>query len=130
MGWNPDFSYSKTSCLTKLKKPILPNYLSIAGGRIIGFMAFPRVLVFWEIQTASFRFWKQVTVSIFHDGNRYTTGTNTHTHTHTHIYICIYIYESSSSSYIYTSSFIVMQLPQISLFLPFVPIIHHSQQVI
>ena len=54
-GLNSEFSYSKTSCLTKAEEPSLPYYLPIAGGRIIGFKIFPRVLVLCEIQSASFR---------------------------------------------------------------------------
>ena len=34
-GLNSEFSFSKTSCLTKAEEPSLPYYLLIAGGRII-----------------------------------------------------------------------------------------------
>ena len=44
-----------SSCLTKAEKPSLPNYLPIAGGRIIGFIPFPRVLVLCEMQSVSSR---------------------------------------------------------------------------
>ena len=44
-GLNSEFSFSKTSCLTKAVEPSLPYYWPIAGGRIIGFIPFPRVLV-------------------------------------------------------------------------------------
>ena len=44
-GLNSEFSFSQTSCHTKAKEPSLPYYLPIAGGRIIGFIPFPRVLV-------------------------------------------------------------------------------------
>ena len=44
-GLNSEFSFSYTSCLTKAEEPSLPHYLTIAGGRIIGFIPFPRVLV-------------------------------------------------------------------------------------
>ena len=44
-GLNSDFSFSKTSCLTKAEEPSLPYYLPIAGGRIIGFIPLPRALV-------------------------------------------------------------------------------------
>ena len=40
-GLNSEFSFSKTSCLTKAEEPTLPYYLPIAGGRIIGFIHFP-----------------------------------------------------------------------------------------
>ena len=48
-GLNSEFSFSKTSCLTKAEEPSLPYYLPIAGGRIIGFIPFPRVLVLCEM---------------------------------------------------------------------------------
>ena len=50
-GLNSEFSFSQTSCLTKAEEPSLPNYLPIAGGRIIGFIPFPRVLVLCEMQS-------------------------------------------------------------------------------
>ncbi len=50
-----EFSFSLASCLTKTEEPSLPYYLPIAGGRIIGFILFPRVLVLWEMQSASSR---------------------------------------------------------------------------
>ena len=34
---------------------ILPYYLSMPGGRIVGFIPSPRVLALYEIQTALFR---------------------------------------------------------------------------
>ena len=49
-GLNSEFSFSLTSCLTKAEGPSLPYYLPIAGGRIIGFIPFPRVLVLCEMQ--------------------------------------------------------------------------------
>ena len=48
--FNSEFSFSKTSCLTKAEEPSLSYYLPIAGGRIIGFIPFPRVLVLCEMQ--------------------------------------------------------------------------------
>ena len=44
-GFNSEFSFSLTSCLTKAEEPSLSYYLPIAGGRIIGFIPFPRVYV-------------------------------------------------------------------------------------
>ena len=41
--------------LTKSEEPILPYYLPKAGGRIIGFIPFPRVLVLCEMQSVSSR---------------------------------------------------------------------------
>ena len=74
-GLNSEFSFSKTSCLTKAEEPSLSYYLPIAGGRIIGFIPFPRVLVLCEMQLASYRIWTRVTVPISNDGNHYTTDT-------------------------------------------------------
>ena len=57
-------------------KTRLPYYLPIAGGRIIGFMPFSRVLVLCEMQSVSSRIWTRVAVSISCDDNHYTTGTS------------------------------------------------------
>ena len=54
-GFNSEFSFSLTSCLTKAEEPSLSYYLPIAGGRIIGFIPFPRVLVLCEMQSVSSR---------------------------------------------------------------------------
>ena len=75
-GLNSEFSFSETSCLTKAKEPSLPYYLPIAGGRIIGFIPFPRVLVLCEMQSVSSRIWTCVAMSISYDDNHYTTGTS------------------------------------------------------
>ena len=74
-GLNSEFSFSLTSCLTKAKEPNLSYYLPIAGGRIIGFIPFPRVLVLCEMQSVSFRIWTRIVVSNSYDDNHYTTGT-------------------------------------------------------
>ena len=110
-GFNSEFSFSETSYLTKAEEPSLPNYLPIAGGRIIGFIPFPRVLVLCEMQSVSSRIWTRVAVSISYDDNYYTTGTLfmnapllslslspslslslSLSHSYIHIYIYIYIY--------------------------------------
>ena len=57
------------------EEPSLPYYLPIAGGRIIEFMPFPRVLVLCEMQSVSSRIGTRVAVSISYDDNHYTTGT-------------------------------------------------------
>ena len=75
-GLNSEFFFSLTSCLTKAEELSLSYYLPIAGGRIIGFIPFPRVLVLCEIQSVSSRIWTRFTVSIFYDDNHYTTGTS------------------------------------------------------
>ena len=53
------------------EEPSLPYYLPIAGGRIIGFIPFPRVLVLCEMQSVSSRIWTRDSVSISHDDNHY-----------------------------------------------------------
>ena len=56
------------------EEPSPSYYLPIAGGRIIGFIPFPRVLVLCEMQSVSFRLWTRVAVSMSYDDNHYTTG--------------------------------------------------------
>ena len=73
-GLSSEFSFSLTSCLTKTEEPSLPYYLPKVGGRIIGFLPFPRVLVLCEMQLAWSRIWTCVAVSISYDDNHYTTG--------------------------------------------------------
>ena len=75
-GLNSEFSFSQTSCLTKAEEPSLPYYLPIAGGRIIGFIPFPRVLVLCEMQSVLSKNWTRIVVSISCDDNHYTTGTS------------------------------------------------------
>ena len=48
-GLNSEFSFSLTNCLNKAEELSLSYYLPIAGGRIIGFIPFPRVLVVCEM---------------------------------------------------------------------------------
>ncbi len=74
-GFNSEFSFSYASCLTKAEEPSRSYYLPIAGGRIIGFIPSPRVLVLCEMQSVSSRIWTRVAVSISYDDNDYTTGT-------------------------------------------------------
>ena len=58
------------------EEPSLSYYLSIAGGRIIGFIPFPRVLVLCEMQSVSSRIWTRIAVLISYGDNDYTTGTS------------------------------------------------------
>ena len=76
-GLNSEFSFSYTICITKADEPRLPHYLPIAGGRIIGFIIFPRVLVLCEMQSVLSWIWTRVAESIFCEDNHYTTGTFT-----------------------------------------------------
>ena len=73
-GLNSEFSFAWTSCLTNAEEPSLPYYLSIAGGWVIGFISFPRVLVLCEMQSVRSTIWTRVAVSISCDDNHYTTG--------------------------------------------------------
>ena len=75
-GLNSEFSISETSCLTKAEEPSLSYYLPIAGGRIIGFIPFPRVLVLCDMQSVSSRVWTRIAVFISYGDNDYTTGTS------------------------------------------------------
>ena len=61
---------------SKAEEPHLPYYLPIAGGRIIGFIPYPRVLVLRKMQSVSSRIWTCVTESISSDDNHYTTSTS------------------------------------------------------
>ena len=63
-------------CLTKAEEPSVPYNLPITGGRIIGFIPFPMLLVLCEMQSVSSRIWTCVAVSISYDNNHYTTGTS------------------------------------------------------
>ena len=50
------FSFSSIGCHTKVKNTCLLYYLSIAGGRIVGFIPFPGALALWEMLTVLSRF--------------------------------------------------------------------------
>ena len=71
-GLNSEFFFSLTDCQTKAKELSLCHYLLIAGGRIVGFISFLRVLVVCEIQSASSRIWTCVAMSISYDDNHGT----------------------------------------------------------
>ena len=47
-GFNSEFCFSKTGCHPKIKNYSLPYYLSIAGGKISGFIPFSRLLALSE----------------------------------------------------------------------------------
>ena len=69
-GLNSEFSFSQTSCLPETEEPSLFYYLPTAGGRIIGFIPFPRVLMRCEMQSVSSRIWTRAAVSISYDDNQ------------------------------------------------------------
>ena len=54
-GGNSEFFFVKTDNPTRVKDPALPYYLSIAGGRIVVFLPFQRVLALFKMQTISLR---------------------------------------------------------------------------
>ena len=57
------------------EEPSLSYYLPTAGGRIIGFIPFPRILVLCEMQSVSSRIWTRIAMFISYSDNDYTTGT-------------------------------------------------------
>ena len=63
------------------EEPSLSYYLPIAGGRIIGFIHFPRVLVLCEMQSVSSRIWTRIAVFISYGDNDYTTKGITYNNT-------------------------------------------------
>ena len=69
--WIQSFPSPRLVASPRLKKPVCPTILPIAGGRIIGFIPFPRVLVLCEMQSVSSRIWTRVAVSISYDDNHY-----------------------------------------------------------
>ena len=73
--WIQSFPSPRLVASPRLKNLVCPTILPIAGGRIIGFIPFPRVSVLCEMQSASSRIWTRVAVSISYDDNHYTTGT-------------------------------------------------------
>ena len=86
------FSFFQTSCHASVKEPKLSYYLSITGGRIVGFISFARVLALWERQIVSSRTWTGFAMSISYIDNSTNTYLYkyiyiyiyTHTHAHTH----------------------------------------------
>ena len=104
---NSEFSFSYTSCLTKAEEP------TIAGGRIIGFTPFPRVLVLCEIPSVSSRIWTRVAVSLSYDDNHNSTCTSLSLSLSLYIYMYIY-----NSVFIYLSQFLSFFLSYLFVYLP------------
>ena len=70
------FEFRVFLLLDSAEEPSLPYYLPLAGGRIFGFIPFPRVLVLCEMQSVRSRIRTCVAVSTSCDDNHYTTGTS------------------------------------------------------
>ena len=81
----------------QMKNLVCPTILPLAGGRIIGFIPFPRVLVLCEMQSVSSRIWTRVAVSISYHDNHYATGTSMYWR-----YRGIYIFAMKVSVFLYT----------------------------
>ena len=60
--------------VAKVKEPSLPYYLPFVGGKRMGFIPFPRVIL-CEIQSASFRVIKSC-CHVSYDDNDYTRDTS------------------------------------------------------
>ena len=74
-----------------------PRLVAIAGGGIIGFIPFPRVLVLCEMKSFSCRIWARVAVTISYDDNHYTTATSiilviTVREIHTKMYSSVFVF--------------------------------------
>ena len=69
--WIQSFPSPRLVTSPRLKNLVCLTILPIAGGRIIGFIPFPRVLVQCEMQLVSSRIWTRVAVSISYDDNHY-----------------------------------------------------------
>ena len=69
-GLNSELSFSYTSCYTTVEEPNLPYYIPITE-KIVWCVRFPRVLTLCEIQTASFKIWTRIIMSISYDDNCY-----------------------------------------------------------
>ena len=72
--WIQSFPSPRLVASPRLKNLVCPTILPIAGGRIIGFIPFPRVLALGEMQSVSSWIWTHAAVSISYDNNDYTTG--------------------------------------------------------
>ena len=81
-GFNSKFYFSYTGRMTKAKEPSLAYYESNCspsscgyGGKIVGFIIFPRILALLEMQIASSKIWTQMSVSISNNNNHYSMNT-------------------------------------------------------
>ena len=102
-GLNSFFSSLRLVAIPRLNSPVFPTILPIDGGRIVGFILFPRVLTLYEMQTATSRIWTRVAISISCDVNHHNTN------------ICIDFAETLHSVfYIYLFAFTLRSVPHAS----------------
>ena len=69
-----EFRFSWLAALSKLKSLVYPTILTIGEERPVKFIAFPRVLTWYEMQIASSRIWTLVTTFISYDNISCTTS--------------------------------------------------------
>ena len=78
--------FLSADCYTKAEESGLSYYLPIVGGRIVGFIPFPKLFALCEWQIPFSGIWTRVTESVSNDNNNYTTCirvlTSTHVCTH------------------------------------------------
>ena len=65
---------SYDGCHIKVKEPSLPYQLLIDGGRIVGFLSFPRLLAQCEMETALLKIWTLIGVSTSYNDKYYVTS--------------------------------------------------------
>ena len=81
-------------CHIKVKEPSLLYYLVIAGGRIVGFITFTRVLCEMHTVLSGFE-----TLQVYmHTHISYTTSIYAHTHTYIFIPVCAYDFTNNPYS--------------------------------
>ena len=85
---NSDIIFLRTGCHIKAKEPSLDYSLPIPGGRIVGFISFPKFLALPDLQSCS----EYELGLISYDANYYTSNIYAYTHTYICIYECINIY--------------------------------------
>ena len=71
------FSFTRPSCHKNVIVVSQTYYFVIAGGKIVKFIHFTRILARCENQTALSRVWSLVAASIFNNGNNYTIDRET-----------------------------------------------------
>ena len=100
-------------CHTKAEESSPSDYLTIARGRIVGYIIFKRTFALCEMQTVLSRIWTRIVVSTFYDNNRYMMSASIYTKSVIYIsldlaplfFCCLYIY-----CYLQTDYFVVSKL--------------------